>query len=513
MSWTHSKKLTFGVAPLIVPAHMNPKSLRKRKSVLSRISAIQKKNIVSPDKEAIYDIYDEYIDSAPFTEEEFIDFYELMDAILIANVRDYLEPRIIANTITNTEAGHVVFAQPFEDVRDRLWSMLDTWILQYRGPVVALADIVADSQNVHIPSILKKTTDSVLLLSNVPIPDGQKTLHEIRAEFLRVLIPAPLITTSAILTYYATHLDEYEKFPRLKELLSQEYQRILREPITYVRTGKSVMVVKRPKCSFKYIYLFNAINPMTTITVGMTKGEAEEAEVQAEAEVQVQAEAEVDAVVDAEVEAAEVVVEAAEVQVQAEAQVEAAEVQVEAEVQAEPQAADAPTILEYLSNYFYRLHDSTIDKIWNHYLDKELDIEEKIKKEIDDVIADMRDWGNRKTVIKPGENIYKSTLRGLWAKIKESPSRTELVKRLFEETSEAVGLCADGHVGRLCNVLVGFDPEFTCSLSPKEYFQNNIALISENIHASLEAKIQQAKALMDEIGMPEEERQAWLDAF
>jgi hypothetical protein len=509
MSWTHPKKLTFGVAPLMVPADMNPKSLRKRKSVLSRISAMQKKNIVSPDKEAIYDIYDEYIDSAPFTEEEFIDFYQTMDAILIANVRDYLEPRIIANTITNTEAGHVVFAQPFEDVRDRLWSMLDTWILQYRGPVVALADIVADSQNVHIPSILKKTTDSVLLLSNVPIPDGQKTLHEIRAEFLRVLMPAPLITTSAILTYYATHLDEYEKCPRLKELLSQEYERILREPIT----GKSVMVVKRPKCAFKYMYVFNAINAMTTITVGMTKGDAAEAEAEVEAEPEAEAEvepeaeaAEAEVEVEAEAEAeAEVEVEAAEA---AEAQVEAAEAVVEAQVE-----ADAASMLDYLSNYFYRLREDTINKIWNHYLDKELDIEEKIKKEIDDVIADMRDWGNRKTVIKPGENIYKSTLRGLWAKIKESPSRTELVKRLFEETSEAVGLCADGHVGRLCNVLVGFDPEFTCSLSPKEYFQNNIALISENIHASLEAKIQQAKALMDEIGMPEEERQAWLDAF
>ena len=125
----------------------------------------------------------------------------------------------------------------------------------------------------------------------------------------------------------------------------------------------------------------------------------------------------------------------------------------------------------------------------------------------------MRDWGNRNAVMKPDENLYKTTLRGLWAKIKESPSRTELVKRLYEEATEAVGLCADGHVGRLCNVLVGFDPEFTSSLSPKEYFQNNIALIYENIHASLEAKIQQAKALMDEIGMPEEERQAWLDAF
>jgi hypothetical protein len=117
--------------------------------------------------------------------------------------------------------------------------------------------------------------------------------------------------------------------------------------------------------------------------------------------------------------------------------------------------------------------------------------------------------------MKKDENLYKSTLRGLWAKIKgfEPEIRDELIKRLFEEASEAVGLCADGHVGRLCNVLVGFDPEFTSSLSPMEYFQNNIALIAENIHAPHESKLIQAKSLMDEVGMPEKERAAWFDAL
>ena len=433
---------------------MNAKSLRKRKSVLNRISSMHKKNIVSPDKEAIYDIYDEYIDSAPFTPEEMIDFYELMDAILVTNVKDYLEPRIAANTITNTEAEDIIFAQPFEDVRGRLWSMLDTLILQYRGPVVALADIVADGQNVHIPSILKKTTDSVLLLSKVPVPADQKTLSEIHAEFERVLIRPQIFALSEILTHYATHLDEYEKCPEeLKNLLSQEYERILREPTIYISSGNVQKVVKCPEIKNIY-YLYN----------GVTKGDAEEEEAEADEEV-------------------------------------------------EAEEADAPTMLNYLSPYFYRINEDIRDNIWDHFFEQEWNRTEKMKKEINTVIADMRDWGNRKAVMNPDKNLYKSTVRGLWVKIKESPFRTELVKRLYEEATEAVGLCADGHVGRMCNVLVGFDPEFTSSLSPKEYFQNNIALISENIHSSLQAKIQQAKALMDEIGMPEEERQAWLDAF
>jgi hypothetical protein len=77
--------------------------------------------------------------------------------------------------------------------------------------------------------------------------------------------------------------------------------------------------------------------------------------------------------------------------------------------------------------------------------------------------------------------------------------------------SEARGLCADGHVGRLVNVLVGFDDEFKSNIN-KEYFQNNMSLIA-NSTAPLPLKIEQATKLMDEFGMPEAERGPWLEAF
>ena len=130
------------------------------------------------------------------------------------------------------------------------------------------------------------------------------------------------------------------------------------------------------------------------------------------------------------------------------------------------------------------------------------------------IISDMIDWGKRPTVMHKTENIYRTTLRGLWAKIKSFDLETynELVKRLWEECSEARGLCADGHVGRLVNVLVGFDEQFKSDVSPKEYFQNNMSLIA-NSTAPLTFKIEQATKLMDEFGMPQEERGHWLEAF
>jgi hypothetical protein len=130
------------------------------------------------------------------------------------------------------------------------------------------------------------------------------------------------------------------------------------------------------------------------------------------------------------------------------------------------------------------------------------------------ILADMKDWGKRKAVMKSDANVYRATLRGLWAKINtfDNETKKELIQRLYEEAYESLGMCADGHVGRLVNVLVGFDEAFKSQVSPMEYFQNNIAKIAEN-NAPLDFKIEHAKKLMDDINMPEEEREAWLSAL
>jgi hypothetical protein len=149
------------------------------------------------------------------------------------------------------------------------------------------------------------------------------------------------------------------------------------------------------------------------------------------------------------------------------------------------------------------------------------EIEEAFRLSVDDkeavskVIADMTTWGAKKTVMDTKKNIYRPTLRGLWAKIKtyDDETKAELIQRLYEEASESLEMCADGHVARLVNVLVGFDDNFKLQISPMEYFQENIAKISENTVAPLEFKIDQVKRLMDDINMPEEQRGAWLDAI
>jgi hypothetical protein len=132
--------------------------------------------------------------------------------------------------------------------------------------------------------------------------------------------------------------------------------------------------------------------------------------------------------------------------------------------------------------------------------------------EVERIINDMRYWGAKPTVMSKYENVYKKALRGLWAKIKsyEGETRVELLKRFWEESNESVEMCADGHVGRLINVLVGFDVPI--KMISKTDFQDAIAKIA-NADVPLEVKVSDAKKLMDEYDIPETERQAWLEAF
>lgn len=384
-----------------------PKSLRKRNSVLQKISSIQKSRIISPDRKRIVTICEDYVTKFNLTSEEYDVFYDKVDEILIANVSEYIEPRMSARTITTTVAEEIVFSQPFEDVRDRLWSLLETWILKYRGPIQTLAEIAENDQNIHETDVLKKTTDSVLLLGKVEIPPGQKTLAEINEAFLSLLPP---------------------KLSEVRDMYTECMAR--QEPLDEVN---------------EYMHTHNVSVHSGQATVIVSTGQTGQWKVTEYAG-------------------------------------------------------------EWLTEHLRGLIYAAYYKQW--YSDNYT-----LLSNIESTIKDMKDWGNRTSVMKKGENVYKATLRGLWAKIKESPSRTELVKRLYEECYEAVGLCADGHVGRLCNVMVGFDPEFTCSISPMEYFQNSIALISENTHSTQEMKLQHATDLMNSVGMPEGERKAWLDAL
>jgi hypothetical protein len=135
--------------------------------------------------------------------------------------------------------------------------------------------------------------------------------------------------------------------------------------------------------------------------------------------------------------------------------------------------------------------------------------------QIEPVYKDMEHWGKESNIYSENDYLYRKTIRSLWALIKTYKGEIyfELVKRLWEECKDSVEMCGQGHITRLANVMVGFHEGFLTPTNPKEEFQNNIAKISENGNISIKEKMEQAIILMNSINMPEEEREAWLEAF
>lgn len=127
---------------------------------------------------------------------------------------------------------------------------------------------------------------------------------------------------------------------------------------------------------------------------------------------------------------------------------------------------------------------------------------------------DVNKWFNTKTCRNHEDHLYRRLLRGLVATIDRTDNemRPELYKRLWEECTESVGMCCEGHISRLCNVMVGFDDAFKPPVSLGEVLQQKLAAIA-GLDVPTEMKHTHANAVFDELGIPAEQRQPWLDAF
>lgn len=130
------------------------------------------------------------------------------------------------------------------------------------------------------------------------------------------------------------------------------------------------------------------------------------------------------------------------------------------------------------------------------------------------VMADVHRWFTVNTCRQENDHLYRHVLRGLVAHIERQPDETrqELFKRLWEECLESVGMCCEGHISRLCNVMVGFDESFKPPISLGEVLQNKMSAIAA-LDVPTEMKITHATAVFDELGIPSEQRVAWLEAF
>jgi hypothetical protein len=131
------------------------------------------------------------------------------------------------------------------------------------------------------------------------------------------------------------------------------------------------------------------------------------------------------------------------------------------------------------------------------------------------VVNDMYHWYNMSTCKTRNDFLYKNALDGLYLTVRKVTDREvqdELFKRTFEECYESVGMCCEGHISRLCNVLVGFDDAFVPQVPFGEILQNKMAAIYA-MEIETTEKVKLATEFFNEFAVPEAERTAWLEAF
>jgi hypothetical protein len=118
------------------------------------------------------------------------------------------------------------------------------------------------------------------------------------------------------------------------------------------------------------------------------------------------------------------------------------------------------------------------------------------------------------TLVKNFGTSYWSLLKRVWAyaSVQPADARNELAIRLAEEILDGRGMCEQGKMTRLTNVLYGFHPELVdvSVLSDGEALQNRMSVISKMPLAERRAA---AEAAFAELTIGVEDRSAWLEAL
>ena len=108
---------------------------------------------------------------------------------------------------------------------------------------------------------------------------------------------------------------------------------------------------------------------------------------------------------------------------------------------------------------------------------------------------------------------YRTILIPIWQFITthESPEFQQTLKtRFVQEVVDGIGMCSQGKMSRLVNVLQGFDVALESCAPLRELFQNKIALVMELPEDERPAA---AHLLFVEYQIPEAEQGAWLEAL
>jgi hypothetical protein len=112
-------------------------------------------------------------------------------------------------------------------------------------------------------------------------------------------------------------------------------------------------------------------------------------------------------------------------------------------------------------------------------------------------------------IVRAFDVSYKDVADRVWAFIRGHKEKRELVLRLAQEVAEGMGMCSNGKMARLTNVLQGYDEDMVVVV-PKEVFHDRMAHVSKMPAAD---RIAAARAVFVEFAIPEAEQAPWIEAL
>lgn len=109
-----------------------------------------------------------------------------------------------------------------------------------------------------------------------------------------------------------------------------------------------------------------------------------------------------------------------------------------------------------------------------------------------------------------GPGIYSRVLNAVWQFIKNSEYSEDLKQILSSELEDCIGMCAQGNLSRICNVLSGY-MEGLDIRSDREILGDKMSKLMEILNVS--ERLESGRSILGEMRIPEVEWSVWLDVL
>lgn len=123
----------------------------------------------------------------------------------------------------------------------------------------------------------------------------------------------------------------------------------------------------------------------------------------------------------------------------------------------------------------------------------------------------MSQYAQPVSIYDMGAGIYGKVLDSVWQYIKGSPDKADLCKILKQEMQDNIGMCAQGNLTRICNILAGYME----GVGSTESLAERLGRLMPGLMSVEDQKerVRQAVNLLKENGAPREEWADWIGAL